>query len=94
MSPSNLVLGLIDSPVQLLVVAIIGLLVFGKRLPEVAKSLGQSLAEFKKGLADHGDDSHKALSGEQAAILPPAEKKIDPADRQAAPSDSGDRSAA
>jgi len=37
---------------ELLIVGIIALLLFGKRLPEVAKSLGQSYREFRKGLSD------------------------------------------
>ena len=32
-----------------LVLAIIGLLLFGKRLPEVGRSLGKGAFEFKKG---------------------------------------------
>ena len=37
---------------QLLVIGIIGLLLFGKRLPEVGRSLGQSIIQFKKGLKE------------------------------------------
>lgn len=37
---------------ELVIVGIIALLLFGKRLPEVAKSLGQSYREFRKGLAE------------------------------------------
>ena len=33
-----------------IVIAAIGLLIFGKRLPEVGRSLGKGIVEFKKGL--------------------------------------------
>ena len=32
------------------VIAVIALLLFGKRLPEVARSMGKGVVEFKKGL--------------------------------------------
>ena len=31
-------------------IAAIGLLIFGKRLPDVGRSLGQGIVQFKKGL--------------------------------------------
>jgi TatA/E family protein of Tat protein translocase len=37
-------------PQELLIVAVIALLLFGKRLPEVARSLGKGIVEFKKGI--------------------------------------------
>lgn len=37
---------------ELIIVGIVAVLLFGKRLPEVAKSLGGSYREFKKGLSD------------------------------------------
>ncbi len=40
------------SGMEWLVVLAIGLLLFGKRLPEVGRSLGQGINEFKKGLKD------------------------------------------
>jgi len=39
-----------------LVIAVIGLLIFGKRLPEVGKSLGQGIVQFKKGLKGVEED--------------------------------------
>jgi len=38
-----------------LIILGIGLLLFGKRLPEVGRSLGKGIVEFKRGLKDIGD---------------------------------------
>lgn len=40
---------------ELLIVLVIALVIFGKRLPEVARSLGRSLTEFKKGMNETKD---------------------------------------
>ncbi len=37
---------------ELVVIGIIAVLLFGRRLPEVAKSMGSSYREFRKGLSD------------------------------------------
>lgn len=37
---------------ELIIVGIVAVLLFGKRLPEVAKSMGQSYREFRKGLSE------------------------------------------
>ncbi len=38
-----------------LIIGLVALLLFGKRLPGVAKSLGQAMHEFKSGLAGNAD---------------------------------------
>ena len=51
MNPS-LPLAMLIDPWTYALVAIVALLLFGKRLPEVGRSLGKGIAEFKKGLHD------------------------------------------
>ncbi|MDR1744879.1 MAG: twin-arginine translocase TatA/TatE family subunit [Planctomycetota bacterium] len=49
-----------------LIIGLVALLLFGKRLPGVAKSLGQAMHEFKSGLSGHIDaDSEKKESGDK-----------------------------
>ena len=50
------ILAIWESPIQLLVVGLIALLLFGKRLPEVMRSLGKGITEFKKGMAGLEDE--------------------------------------
>lgn len=41
---------------EMLIVGIVALLLFGKRLPEVAMNAGKSLAQLKKGMAGFQDE--------------------------------------
>ncbi|MBL8745524.1 MAG: twin-arginine translocase TatA/TatE family subunit [Phycisphaerae bacterium] len=44
------------SGAELVVILVIGLLLFGKRLPEVGRSLGKAIVEFKKGVKGIEDE--------------------------------------
>jgi len=47
-----LLLGFLSmGPPELIIVAVIGVLLFGKRLPEVGRSLGKGIVEFKRGVS-------------------------------------------
>jgi sec-independent protein translocase protein TatA len=55
-------------PMNWAFIAVLALLIFGKRLPEVGRSLGKGIIEFKKGLAGVEQDI------DQAEPQRPAEK--------------------
>lgn len=48
-------------PMELIVVAGIGILLFGNRLPSVMRSLGKSVVEFKKGINGVEEDVNSAV---------------------------------
>lgn len=61
-------LGLFNlNPAELLVVGLVGILLFGRRLPEMGKSLGRTIVEFKKGLNSAGDEASKAAAAAGAS---------------------------
>ena len=41
---------------ELIIVGIIAVMLFGSRLPQVARSMGKSIVEFKKGLKETPED--------------------------------------
>lgn len=47
------------SPIHWIVIGVVALLLFGNRLPEVARSLGKAWNEFKRGLHDVQDELKK-----------------------------------
>jgi sec-independent protein translocase protein TatA len=62
-----------DSPIHWIILIGIGVLLFGKRLPEVGRSLGKGIVEFKKGLKGLEDEVEGPTVNRQepAALEPP-----------------------
>lgn len=52
----------IPGPTELIVVGVVALLVFGKKLPEAAHGLGRSFVEFKKGLSAAKDTKEELIN--------------------------------
>ncbi len=57
-----------------IVLLVLGLLIFGRRLPEVGRSIGRSIVEFKRGIKDTEreieEESTRAPSKSSARELP------------------------
>jgi sec-independent protein translocase protein TatA len=53
-------------PEWLVILGIVLLLFGAKKLPELARSLGKSSREFKKGLSEGEEEKSEAKSGEEA----------------------------
>ena len=49
---------------ELLIVGIVAVILFGNRLPEVARSLGKSLNEFKKGMQEFENEVKTSIYSE------------------------------
>lgn len=50
---------------ELIILAVLGLLIFGTRLPKLARSLGQSVNEFKDGLKEGQEGSSDETSSKK-----------------------------
>lgn len=84
-------LGPIGMP-EMIVIALLGLLIFGRKLPEVGRGLGRSIVEFKRGLTDVKDEVQDAAKDlptvEEVSKLPGSEEKPASAPEKADPSTS------
>lgn len=72
-----------------IVILVLGLLIFGRRLPEMGKNIGRTIVEFKKGLTGISDEvkaaeaeeeepakSTKTLPAKRTVAATPARKRL------------------
>lgn len=63
---------------EMIFLGVIALLLFGKRLPEVARSLGKGIVEFKKGLNGVEEEIERGGSYDSQAARPaPREERVE-----------------
>ena len=73
-------------PMEMIIVGVVAVLLFGKRLPEVGRSLGKGLVEFKKGIRGIEDDLNTSTSTNySASTRSRAFNEIDDRDEATAP---------
>lgn len=59
-------------PQEMVIIVILGVLLFGKRLPDVGRSLGKSIVEFKNGLRGVEDELQSSFrDADMRAEAPP-----------------------
>ncbi len=63
----------IENPVHLLLLAVVALVVLGpKRLPELARSLGRGMREFRAALSGEGEEERESAQDQPPINRPPA----------------------
>ena len=77
--PMNIMLGIFNlGGGEIILILAIVLILFGaKKLPELAKGLGQGIKEFKKATREVSDEMHHAM--EETPAPPPPAKRLPPA---------------
>ena len=61
-----------------LILAVVLILFGAKKLPELAKGLGQGIKEFKKATSEVTSEIHGAMDESRYTALPPADQRVEP----------------
>jgi sec-independent protein translocase protein TatA len=75
---------------EMLILGIVAVILFGSRLPSVARSLGQSIVEFKKGMRDLESDVKSSVYSEPAGRVTYSDKSEPSAPRFDPPATTAD----
>jgi sec-independent protein translocase protein TatA len=68
-------LGGLGAP-EIIVLVILGVLLFGRKLPDVGRYLGKSIVEFKKGVRGLEDDLDPTSGGTASAPAPQEQIRV------------------
>ena len=63
------------SPMDMAIIAVLAVLLFGDRLPQVMRALGQGLTEFKKGMRDIEEQIESATKYPDSRIEQQADRQ-------------------
>jgi sec-independent protein translocase protein TatA len=55
---------------EMVVILLLGVLLFGRKLPDIGRSIGKTVVEFKKGMHGLEDEIHGTNSAKVTAIEP------------------------
>jgi len=69
---------------EMLLLLLLGVLLFGRKLPDIGRSLGKTVIEFKKGIGGMEDEINTASSGASRTVAEP--EPIRPPQRVSVPS--------
>ena len=74
---------------EIIIIGIIALLLFGSRLPKVARSMGKSIVEFKKGIKNVQEDIDDASDDPSPPLDDDDSKESSPPSPEAGKAESG-----
>ncbi len=55
------------SPVTVIVILLLGVLLFGGKLPEMARDIGKGILEFQRGMNEWGNEAKKTIFEETSS---------------------------
>ena len=65
------------TPTTMLVLGVLGVLIFGRRMPEVGRALGQTIVQFKKGMRGLEDEMEGSVFNPSTPAPPPQQAPVD-----------------
>lgn len=73
----------LDNPVMMLIIGVIAVLLFGERLPEVARTVGKGFMDLKKGVRNIQEEVEGAINSATTSSTTVARKE-EPVEREEA----------